>query len=204
MRPLLILLVMCGSYSRSVSQTDSGATQGKWEITADVGRTLFDLGHDSDQKYIVRLGAGRDFSGLGRFHLYFEYHKRKYRKRQGEIFPNIFEEEYPLHILGAYAVWTAGGWFRLSLGGLMSYHGHMYYRRTLSPSDTGRYVIPAKTETWFNALVGMKTEINLGRGVSLPLAVDFFILPLFYLEEPIDLLIFLLTATPRIGISKRF
>lgn len=80
----------------------------------------------------------------------------------------------------------------------------MYYRQTVNPSDTAKRVIPATTETWFNALIGMKTEINLGRGFSIPLAVDFFILPLFYLDEPIDLLILLFTATPRIGISKRF
>lgn len=204
MRPLLIVLIMLGSSSRLESQTDSVTTQGTWEITADVGRALLDLGHDSDQKFIVRLGAGREFPGFGEFHLYFEYESRRYRVLQGEIFPNIFEKEYPQHILGAYVVWTTGRWFRLSLGGLMSYHEDMYYRRTISSSDTGRHVIPAKTETWFNALVGMKTEINLGRGFSIPLAVDFFILPLFYFDEPIDLLIPLFTATPRIGISKRF
>ncbi|HXG37211.1 MAG TPA: hypothetical protein VNL36_00430 [Bacteroidota bacterium] len=204
MRPLLIVLIMLGSSSRLESQTDSVATQGTWEITADVGRTLLNLGHDWKQKYIVRLGFGKEFEGFGRWDLILEYQNYRRNIRWGENFPSFFDEEYPQHVLGIYASYTVGEWFRLSLGGLKSFHGEMYYRQTVSPSDTAKRVIPATTETWFNALIGMKTEIHLGRGFSIPLAVDFFILPLFYLDEPIDLLLLLFTATPRIGISKRF
>ncbi len=204
MRPLLVLLVIFGCYSRSESQSDSVTTQGRWEITADAGKTFLDIGHDWRQKYIVRLGLGKKFESFGTWHLMFEYQKHRRIIRWGENFPSFFDEEYPRHVLGVYVLFTAGEWFRLSLGGLQAFHGDMYYRQTVNPSDTTKRVIPAKTETWFNALVGMKTEINLGRGFFIPLVADFFILPLFYLDEPIDLLIFLLTATPRIGISKRF
>jgi hypothetical protein len=201
LRPFLILLVLLGCYSRSESQTDSLALQHEWEITANVGRTLLDLGHDSNQEYIVRLGLGRLFEGFGMWHIYVEYERRSRRLRWGEIFPSTFEQEYPLHTVGAYLAWTGGSWFQLSLGGLMQFHGHMYYR---SYWDTTRRVVPATSKTGLNAFVGMKTKINLGQGFAIPLAVDFDILPLFYLHEPVDLLFFVLTATPRIGISKQF